>query len=334
MRIHLSTSQNAEASRPLMLYSYHGLVGNNYVNHHVCSPSSSPPSSSFHGRSFDQRNLLCTVSASASSLQKLSAAFPKVVYKNHGISLQRKARFTVPSPSPSSLLLNLSAAFVLHTENRNHSFCTTAGSEDKVDAIETLSCVPAQTVSTDVEGKECQEVSIKGSTEEEILRCPALELSQAKQEKSEVKAVVAESTLIITDKKEGKARDESGLMDQSSHDFTAKEPSEIKQEDEKKHPIHTGGPDHHVTMRVNSRINRSCERIRRKHGLFSRNSVPQELPDLLTVPGIGPRNFEKLVSKGIAKVAELKKLYRDKVLLSLLIIFLIFMYLGLIFVKY
>jgi predicted RecB family nuclease len=39
------------------------------------------------------------------------------------------------------------------------------------------------------------------------------------------------------------------------------------------------------------------------------------LPDLLTVPGIGPRNMEKLVAKGIDKLAELKRLYRDKVLL-------------------
>jgi predicted flap endonuclease-1-like 5' DNA nuclease len=39
-------------------------------------------------------------------------------------------------------------------------------------------------------------------------------------------------------------------------------------------------------------------------------------PDLLTVPGIGPRNMEKLVAKGIAKLANLKQLYLDKVLLS------------------
>uniref|UniRef100_A0A7N0TQW6 Deoxynucleoside kinase domain-containing protein n=1 Tax=Kalanchoe fedtschenkoi TaxID=63787 RepID=A0A7N0TQW6_KALFE len=35
-------------------------------------------------------------------------------------------------------------------------------------------------------------------------------------------------------------------------------------------------------------------------------------PDLLTIPGIGPRNFRKLVENGIEGVAELKKLYKDK----------------------
>ncbi|TYK00425.1 Deoxycytidine kinase [Cucumis melo var. makuwa] len=35
-------------------------------------------------------------------------------------------------------------------------------------------------------------------------------------------------------------------------------------------------------------------------------------PDLLTIPGVGPRNLKKLVEKGIAGVAELKQLYKDK----------------------
>lgn len=36
-------------------------------------------------------------------------------------------------------------------------------------------------------------------------------------------------------------------------------------------------------------------------------------PDLLTIPGVGPRNLRKLVEKGIGGLAELKQLYRDKV---------------------
>ncbi|KAK3033623.1 hypothetical protein RJ639_033748 [Escallonia herrerae] len=35
-------------------------------------------------------------------------------------------------------------------------------------------------------------------------------------------------------------------------------------------------------------------------------------PDLLTIPGVGPRNLKKLVEKGIGRVAELKQIYRDK----------------------
>ncbi|KAI5356022.1 Hypothetical predicted protein [Prunus dulcis] len=35
-------------------------------------------------------------------------------------------------------------------------------------------------------------------------------------------------------------------------------------------------------------------------------------PDLLAIPGVGPRNLRKLVEKGIGGVSELKQLYRDK----------------------
>ncbi|KAF5731561.1 hypothetical protein HS088_TW18G00241 [Tripterygium wilfordii] len=34
--------------------------------------------------------------------------------------------------------------------------------------------------------------------------------------------------------------------------------------------------------------------------------------DLLTIPGVGPRNLRKLVEKGIGEVAQLKQLYKDK----------------------
>ena len=38
-------------------------------------------------------------------------------------------------------------------------------------------------------------------------------------------------------------------------------------------------------------------------------------PDLLTIPGVGPRNLRKLVEKGFEAVAQLKQLYKDKVYL-------------------
>ncbi|KAL8138235.1 hypothetical protein V2J09_004236 [Rumex salicifolius] len=38
----------------------------------------------------------------------------------------------------------------------------------------------------------------------------------------------------------------------------------------------------------------------------------QSFPDLLTVPGVGPRNLRKLVDNGIEGVAELKQLYRNR----------------------
>jgi predicted flap endonuclease-1-like 5' DNA nuclease len=61
---------------------------------------------------------------------------------------------------------------------------------------------------------------------------------------------------------------------------------------------------------------RARERQRRSIGANAARNVAIPSPDLLTVPGIGPRNMEKLVAKGIAKLANLKQLYLDKVLLS------------------
>lgn len=53
---------------------------------------------------------------------------------------------------------------------------------------------------------------------------------------------------------------------------------------------------------------------RRRRGVVSPSRPsPTEWRDLLTVPGIGRRNMEKLVAKGIARLDELKQLYRDKV---------------------
>lgn len=49
-------------------------------------------------------------------------------------------------------------------------------------------------------------------------------------------------------------------------------------------------------------------RLRRQRG----SGVLVGNPDLLTIPGVGPRNLRKLVDKGIQGVAELKQLYRDK----------------------
>lgn len=42
-------------------------------------------------------------------------------------------------------------------------------------------------------------------------------------------------------------------------------------------------------------------------------------PDLLTVPGVGPRNLRKLVEKGFEGVAQLKQLYKDKVRIEICI---------------
>ncbi|KAF4373682.1 hypothetical protein F8388_010710 [Cannabis sativa] len=50
---------------------------------------------------------------------------------------------------------------------------------------------------------------------------------------------------------------------------------------------------------------------RRQRGSSSGGGGLTDNPDLLTIPGVGPRNLRKLVEKGISGVAELKQLYKD-----------------------
>ncbi|CAI8595728.1 unnamed protein product [Vicia faba] len=51
-------------------------------------------------------------------------------------------------------------------------------------------------------------------------------------------------------------------------------------------------------------------RLNRRQKVSS--SSPSSNPDLLAIPGVGPRNFRKLLNKGIQGVAQLKQLYKDK----------------------
>lgn len=50
---------------------------------------------------------------------------------------------------------------------------------------------------------------------------------------------------------------------------------------------------------------------RRQKGSVSGNVIVGN-PDLLAIPGVGPKNLRKLVEKGIGGVSELKQLYKDK----------------------
>ena len=49
-------------------------------------------------------------------------------------------------------------------------------------------------------------------------------------------------------------------------------------------------------------------------------------PDLLTIPGVGPRNLRKLVEKGIGGVDDLKQIYRDKVITTVHLEFLVYFF--------
>lgn len=62
-------------------------------------------------------------------------------------------------------------------------------------------------------------------------------------------------------------------------------------------------------------------RIQRRQRNASGGSELQGNPDLLSIPGVGPRNLKKLVQNGIGGVAELKQLYKDKVGLKFLSFF-------------
>ena len=53
---------------------------------------------------------------------------------------------------------------------------------------------------------------------------------------------------------------------------------------------------------------------KRQRGSSSGNALTRNL-DLLTILGVSPKNLRKLVENGISDIAELKQLYKDKVLL-------------------
>ncbi|KAJ7982755.1 Deoxycytidine kinase [Quillaja saponaria] len=52
--------------------------------------------------------------------------------------------------------------------------------------------------------------------------------------------------------------------------------------------------------------------LNRRQKVSSTSGAIPANSDLLTIPGVGPRNLRKLLNKGIAGVSELKQLYKDK----------------------
>ncbi|KAJ7949703.1 Deoxycytidine kinase [Quillaja saponaria] len=66
-----------------------------------------------------------------------------------------------------------------------------------------------------------------------------------------------------------------------------------------------------LSLSVDSEEEKPLRLNRRQKGSPNAGVIPGN-PDLLTIPGVGPRNLRKLVEKGIDGVAELKQLYKDK----------------------
>lgn len=85
---------------------------------------------------------------------------------------------------------------------------------------------------------------------------------------------------------------------------------------------HSSSQQHHPTTEeedsTTSSSSSTAFRLNRRQKLSSSSSSPSSNPDLLAIPGVGPRNFRKLLNKGIQGVAQLKQLYKDKVFLFLL----------------
>lgn len=75
-----------------------------------------------------------------------------------------------------------------------------------------------------------------------------------------------------------------------------------------------GLDDREAETNSEEKPNKLSNSTRRQRASSSGGSVVAGNPDLLAIPGVGPRNLRKLVEKGIGGVAELKQLYRDKVL--------------------
>ncbi|KAM7266658.1 hypothetical protein ACFE04_004555 [Oxalis oulophora] len=61
-----------------------------------------------------------------------------------------------------------------------------------------------------------------------------------------------------------------------------------------------------------SEIEKPFRLNRRQRNVATASSLAGANPDLLTIPGVGPRNLRKLVDNGIGGVADLKQLYKDK----------------------
>lgn len=98
-------------------------------------------------------------------------------------------------------------------------------------------------------------------------------------------------------------------ISEDRHDITGAESSEADRD------VETDFDAHKNTDAIIAETDageRMRERRRRSFGASVARHPNEAFPDLLTVPGIGIRNMEKLVSKGIVKVSELKQLYRDK----------------------
>lgn len=78
---------------------------------------------------------------------------------------------------------------------------------------------------------------------------------------------------------------------------------------------HSSSEQQHQDTTSSSSSSTADVRLNRRQKV---SSSPSSNPDLLAIPGVGPRNFRKLVQKGIQGVAQLKQLYKDKVFIFIL----------------
>ncbi|RWV93894.1 hypothetical protein BHE74_00027042 [Ensete ventricosum] len=95
-----------------------------------------------------------------------------------------------------------------------------------------------------------------------------------------------------------------------------------QEEDEEKGAVVKGEKKSRVTQQRAASGGSSTVERRPSGGIF--DASPEGSLELLTIPGVGPRNLRKLVDKGFEGVAQLKQLYIDKVVLPIDLILAVF----------
>lgn len=103
-----------------------------------------------------------------------------------------------------------------------------------------------------------------------------------------------------------RVRDKGGSFEGSVGNGSSQE-----EDDEEKGAVVKGEKKNRVTQQRAASAGSSTVERRPRGGIL--DASPEGSLELLTIPGVGPRNLRKLVNKGFGGVAQLKQLYIDKV---------------------
>jgi len=108
------------------------------------------------------------------------------------------------------------------------------------------------------------------------------------------------------------------LLKHSQHSNATSQSSFHNNPEQNDHVVSTTTEDDSSSSSASSSTNTTSSfKLNRRQKSSSSTESSSSSPDLLAIPGVGPRNFRKLVQKGIQGVAQLKQLYKDKVVVLL-----------------